>query len=200
LFPVQYGSFRNIYNREDLIVRDLTGSGKTLAFSLPIVEYLRANKLFGTGQTQAIILAPTRELALQIARTLSELKHHDNEYKVITVYGGTSINDQAHQLRKGVDIFVGTTGRVLDHLNRGNLRNFSQLKAMILDEADQMLNMGFKEDVDKILEKIKESTDTPPQFLLFSATVPGWINNLANNYLRPNWKMIDLAKNLKDKT
>lgn len=178
----------------------MTGSGKTLAFSLPIVEYLRANHLFKTGQTQAIILAPTRELALQIARTLSELKHHDNEYSVITVYGGTSINDQAHRLRKGVDIFVGTTGRVLDHLNRGNLRNFSQLKALILDEADQMLNMGFKEDVDKILEKIKESTETPPQFLLFSATVPSWIKDLAHNYLRPNWQMIDLAKNLKDKT
>lgn len=141
-------TFRNVYNREDLIVRDLTGSGKTLGFSLPLVEYLRANKLFKTGQTQAIILAPTRELALQITRTLKELKHSDGEYSVITVYGGTSIQDQAYQLRKGVDIFVGTTGRVLDHINRGNLRNFGQLKSFILDEADMMLNMGFKEDVD----------------------------------------------------
>lgn len=72
------------------------------------------------------------------------------------MYGGTSIQDQTYQLRKGVDIMVGTTGRVLDHMNRGNLKNFSQLKALILDEADQMLNMGFKEDVDKILEGIKE--------------------------------------------
>jgi len=95
---------------------------------------------------------------------------------------------------------VGTTGRVLDHMTRGNLRNFSQLKAVILDEADTMLNMGFKEDVDKILGKVKESTTSPPQFMLFSATVPGWIQNLANTYLRPGWKMIDLAKNLKDKT
>jgi len=147
-------TFNNVYNREDLIVRDLTGSGKTLGFSLPIVEYLRANKLFKKGKTQAIILAPTRELALQISRLFNELKHTENEYNVLTVYGGVSIQDQTYQLRKGVDIFVGTTGRVLDHMNRGNL-DFSQLKTICLDEADQMLNLGFKEDVDKILANIK---------------------------------------------
>lgn len=182
-------TFRNVYKREDLIVRDLTGSGKTLAFSLPIVEYLRANKLFKTGQTQAIVLAPTRELAVQIHSTLERLKHQSNEYTVLTVYGGKggSIQDQAYQLRKGVDIIVGTTGRVLDHLNRGNLRNISQLKSFVLDEADEMLNMGFKEDVDKILEAVKQGTNEPPQFLLFSATVPKWIHDMANSYLRPNW-------------
>ena len=135
LFPVQYMSFYNVLNEEDLVVRDLTGSGKTLAFSLPLVERLRANKCFGTGHIQAIVLAPTRELALQISRTLSDLKHHEREYNVITVYGGTSIHEQVYQLRKGVDIFVGTTGRVLDHIERGNLK-FSNLKALILDEAD----------------------------------------------------------------
>lgn len=85
-------------------------------------------------------------------------------------------------------------------MERGNLRDFSKLKAVTLDEADQMLNMGFKEDIDKILKKVKETTTSPPQFLLFSATVPAWIKALANNYLKPNWHMIDLAKNLKDKT
>ena len=117
-------TFRNVYNREDLMVRDLTGSGKTLGFTLPLVEYLRKNKLFGTGAIQAIALAPTRELALQITRVFNDLKHHDREYNVLAVYGGVSIYDQTSQLRKGVDIFVGTTGRVLDHMNRGNL-NFS---------------------------------------------------------------------------
>ena len=155
LFPVQYMTFRNVYNREDLIVRDLTGSGKTLGFSLPIVEYLRANKLFGTKCTQAMVLAPTRELALQITRVMNDLKHHENEFNVLTVYGGVSISDQTYQLRKGVDIFIGTTGRVLDHMNRGNL-NFSQLKYVVLDEADEMLKMGFKEDVDQILGSIKD--------------------------------------------
>ena len=80
-------------------------------------------------------MAPTRELALQISRTFNDLKHHDNEYKVLTVYGGVSIEEQTYQLRRGVDIFVGTTGRVLDHLNRGNLK-FDSLKSLVLDEAD----------------------------------------------------------------
>lgn len=115
-------SFKNVYNREDLIVRDLTGSGKTLGFALPTVEYLRANKLFGTKAVQAIVLAPTRELALQITRVFNDLKHSEKEYNVLAVYGGVSIDDQTYQLRKGVDVFVGTTGRVLDHINRGNLR------------------------------------------------------------------------------
>jgi len=87
-------TFRNVYNREDLIVRDLTGSGKTLGFSLPIVEYLRKHKLFGTKCTQAIVLAPTRELAVQITRVLNDLKHHANEYNVLAVYGGVSLDDQ----------------------------------------------------------------------------------------------------------
>jgi len=147
-------TFSNVFNREDLIVRDLTGSGKTLGFSLPIIEYLRANKCFGTKAIQAIILAPTRELALQITRVLNDLKHHEKEYNVLTVYGGVSIDEQTWQLRKGVDIFVGTTGRVLDHMNRGNL-NFTDLKALVLDEADTMLNMGFKEDVDQMMAQIK---------------------------------------------
>jgi hypothetical protein len=93
LFPVQYMSFTSIYDREDLIVRDLTGSGKTLGFALPTVEYLRANNLFGTGKIQSIILAPTRELALQITRVLADLKHHEKEYSVLTVYGGVSIDE-----------------------------------------------------------------------------------------------------------
>ena len=192
-------SFRNVYNREDLIVRDLTGSGKTLGFALPIVEYLRKNRLFGTKCTQAIVLAPTRELALQISRVFNDLKHHDREYNVLTVYGGVSISDQTYQLRKGVDVFVGTTGRVLDHISSGNV-NFSQLKFMVLDEADEMMNMGFKEDVDRILENIKQQNKELPTFLLFSATVPRWIKDLASSYLKPNWKMIDLAKDLKGKT
>ena len=192
-------TFNNVYNREDLIVRDLTGSGKTLGFSLPIVEYLRAKKCFGTKALQAVILAPTRELALQIARVLNDLKHHDREYNVLTVYGGVPISDQTWQLRKGVDFLVGTTGRVLDHMNRGNL-DFTSLKSMVLDEADTMLNMGFKEDVDQLMATIKTSCAEKPHFMLFSATVPSWIKGLAHSYLKPDWKMIDLAKDLAGKT
>jgi len=83
------------------------------------------------------------------------LKHHENEYNVLTVYGGVSIEDQTYQLRKGVDIFVGTTGRVLDHMERKNF-DFSYLKYVVLDEADQMLKLGFKEDVERIMKAIKE--------------------------------------------
>lgn len=93
LFPVQYESFNTIFQRKDLIVRDLTGSGKTLGFSLPMVEYLRKHKCFGTGKTQGIVLAPTRELALQVSKEINLLKHYDNEYNVLTVYGGVSIED-----------------------------------------------------------------------------------------------------------
>ena len=93
LFPVQYSTFRRIYDKEDLIVRDLTGSGKTLGFCLPMVVRLRRERLFGQGKPQAMILAPTRELALQISKELQALKQHDREYNVLTVYGGTSIDD-----------------------------------------------------------------------------------------------------------
>lgn len=92
---------------------------------------------------------------------LTDLKHHDKEFQELTVYGGVSISDQTYHLRRGVDIFVGTTGRVLDHMNRGNLK-FDQLKTLILDEADQMLNMGFKEDIDKILLNIRQEVKESP--------------------------------------
>lgn len=93
LFPIQQHCFAPIYNREDLIARDLTGSGKTFAFGLPLIEYLRKKNLFGTGKVQAIMLAPTRELALQITAELNKLKLSDNEFKIVTVYGGVSVAD-----------------------------------------------------------------------------------------------------------
>lgn len=130
-----------------MVARDLTGSGKTFAFGLPIIEYLRKNRHLGQRRIQAIILAPTRELALQVTAQLEKIKHYDHEFKILTVYGGVSIDDQTRQLRHGIDIFVGTTGRVLDHIQRGNI-DFSELKTVVLDEADQMLKLGFKEDVD----------------------------------------------------
>lgn len=140
-----------------MIGRDLTGSGKTFAFALPIVEYLRKNNLFRTGYVQAIMIAPTRELALQITAEIMKLRHSPDEFNIVTVYGGggqSSILDQAYQLKRGVDLFVGTTGRVLDHIERGNI-NFKGLKTVILDEADVMLKLGFKEDIETIMAKVK---------------------------------------------
>lgn len=91
LFPIQQHCFYPLYQREDLIARDLTGSGKTFAFALPIVEQMRKSKLFGTGHVQAIMIAPTRELALQITTQVNMLKHYEDEFKVVTVYGGVSV-------------------------------------------------------------------------------------------------------------
>lgn len=108
------------------------------------------------------------------------------------MYGGVSIDDQTYQLRKGVDIFVGTTGRVLDHMERRNF-NFTDLKTIILDEADQMLKLGFKEDVDRIMETIKEKAPKDVQVLLFSATVPSWVKQVARQHLKPDYVTIDLA-------
>ena len=149
MFPIQQHSFYPIYNREDVIARDLTGSGKTLAFCLPVTEYLRKRGHLGQGKIQAMVMCPTRELAIQVQNELAKLKHGDREFKSLTVYGGVSVEDQARQLRQGVDFFVGTCGRVLDHIERGNI-DFSSLKTVILDEADQMLKQGFKEEIDKV--------------------------------------------------
>ena len=140
-----------------------------------MIEYLRKNKLFGTGKVQAIMLAPTRELALQITSELTKLKYSPEEFRIVTVYGGVSVMDQANQLKRGVDLFVGTTGRVKDHIERGNI-DFSEMKTLVLDEADVMLKLGFKEDVDHILEKARETCDKANlQICLFSATIPDWV-------------------------
>lgn len=118
---------------------------------------------------------------------------------MLTVYGGVSIDDQTYQLRKGVDIFVGTTGRILDHMERKNF-DFTNLRTVILDEADQMLKLGFKEDVDKIMFTIKDKAPKDLQVLLFSATIPRWVKEIAESFMSPHFETIDLAQNLKNKT
>ena len=168
-----------------MIIRDLTGSGKTLAFALPMVEYFRKNKFFGTGKTQAMVLAPTRELALQVTKEFNTLKHYEGEFNVLTVYGGVSIEDQTYQLRRGVDIFIGTTGRVLDHIERKNF-NFTDLKTVVLDETDQMLKQGFKEDCEKIMKAVKDKSKGL-QVLLFSATIPKWVKVISEQFLSPTF-------------
>lgn len=155
LFPIQQECFYPILERKDVIARDLTGSGKTLAFALPVLEYLRSERLLGSRKVQAIVLAPTRELAIQVSNTFQYLKHSPNEFTCLTVYGGVPIEPQTNELKRGVELFVGTTGRVLDHIERGNI-DFSHIKTIILDEADVMLKLGFKEDIDRILSNVRE--------------------------------------------
>lgn len=159
---------------KDIIGQAQTGTGKTAAFGLPIIELI-AEK---TGQVQALILAPTRELAIQVAEEINSLKG-ERHLTVIPIYGGQSMDLQLRALKRGVEIVVGTPGRVLDHLRRGSLR-INQIDFMVLDEADEMLNMGFLEDVTAIMEKTPRGKRT----LLFSATMPKEIKKIAETYMR----------------
>ena len=130
---------------------------------------------------------------------LKELKHFPEEFNTLTVYGGVSVDDQTRELRRGVDIFVGTTGRVLDHIERGNI-DFSCIKTVVLDEADQMLKLGFKEDVERILATVRNQCPTDLQICLFSATVPRWVREVAGVHMKKGTRVVDLAQDLKNKT
>lgn len=160
-------------NQNDIIAQAQTGTGKTAAFGLPILEQAIPNE----GPVQALILVPTRELALQVTDEIMSYK--DNSTTITAIYGGASMQEQLRRLKKGVDIVVGTPGRILDHLNRGTL-NLNNLKWLILDEADEMLNMGFIEDVEEILSNCNEER----RILLFSATMPQKIADLSRKFMR----------------
>lgn len=158
---------------KDIVGQAQTGTGKTAAFGLPLIEALRG----GSQTPHALILAPTRELAVQVAEEISSFKGR-KKLTVIPIYGGQSISEQIRKLKRGADIVVGTPGRVIDHINRRTL-NLNKLTHMILDEADEMLNMGFVEDIEEILK----STNDDKRMLLFSATMPKPILRIAENYM-----------------
>ena len=151
-----------------------TGTGKTAAFSLPIMELIDQSSV----NTQAIILSPTRELAVQIGRNIEEFSKYLPNLKVATVYGGANIDEQIRKLKRGVQIVVGTPGRTVDLINRRALK-LGNVRWLVLDEADEMLNMGFKDELDKVLEATPDSKQT----LLFSATFPREVESIARNYM-----------------
>lgn len=163
-----------INNKNDLIALAQTGTGKTAAFGLPILHNCDVNK----KDIQALILCPTRELCLQISRDLDAFSKNLKGFKNIPVYGGADIGKQMRELRNGGQVVVGTPGRVHDLIRRKVL-NVSQIRWMVLDEADEMLNMGFKEELDAILAQ----TPAIKQTLLFSATMPKEIANMTKKYL-----------------
>ncbi|WP_297405033.1 DEAD/DEAH box helicase [uncultured Cetobacterium sp.] len=172
--PIQALTIPALLNGEkDIIGQAQTGTGKTAAFSLPILEKIEE----GTGNVQAIILAPTRELAVQVAEEINSLAA-GRRLKIIPVYGGQSLEQQKRHLQRGVDIVVGTPGRVIDLINRKILK-IDNLKYFILDEADEMLNMGFVEDIEQILK----STNDDKRMLFFSATMPTEILKIAKRYM-----------------
>jgi len=167
----------------DLIGQARTGTGKTLAFGIPVIQRSVAPKdpdyaELPEGKPQALIVAPTRELALQVSGDLT-LASEDRGLRVLTVYGGVGYEPQLEALEKGVDIVVGTPGRLIDLANRKAL-DLSHVHALVLDEADEMLDLGFLEDIQKLIARTPETRQT----MLFSATMPGPIVSLARTYMR----------------
>ena len=162
----------------DVIGQAQTGTGKTAAFGIPLVETINPS----AGQPQVLVLVPTRELASQVAGELSRLGQFCG-VRAIAIYGGQAISRQVAALRTGIHVVVATPGRLMDHMQRGTIQ-ISQVRSVVLDEADEMLDIGFADDIDRILRHTPRSRQT----LLFSATMPAPIKRLARRYLKePAW-------------
>ena len=172
--PIQIKAIPEIIQGHDLIGLAQTGTGKTAAYVLPLLNRIIKKP---NHQIQALIIAPTRELAEQIHQEISRLGAR-SRLRSLTLYGGVGINPQIQKLKKGVDVVVACPGRLIDHINRGNL-DFSSLEMLIIDEADQLLDMGFIPDIRKILQHIPQNRQT----LLFSATMRREIRQLADEIL-----------------
>ena len=172
--PIQAETIPILMEGRDVVGLAQTGTGKTAAFALPVLSQIDTD----ARHPQALVLAPTRELALQVADSFQSFADHLGRIEVLPIYGGQAYGIQLSGLRRGAQVIVGTPGRVIDHLEKGSL-DISQLRFLVLDEADEMLNMGFQEDVERILE------DTPEdkQVALFSATMPNSIRRLSKQYL-----------------
>ncbi|HEY9761053.1 MAG TPA: DEAD/DEAH box helicase [Trichocoleus sp.] len=172
--PIQAEAIPHLLSGRDVIGQAQTGTGKTAAFSLPLIEQVDPNLM----AVQALILTPTRELAVQVSQAFRSFRI-DRRLQILPVYGGQSIERQCQRLRKGVQVVVGTPGRILDLLNRGVL-SLDSLGWLVLDEADEMLNMGFIQDVEKILSKAPAERQTA----FFSATMAPEIRELTTKFLR----------------
>ena len=187
LTPIQTKAIPDALKGIDLICQAQTGSGKTLAFAIPVL-----NKIFIPDRSpQAIVLCPTRELCMQVAGEITNAGSKIKKLKVLAVYGGQPIGKQTRVLKKGVHVVVGTPGRVIDHIERGNLELIG-VESVVLDEADEMLDMGFREDIEFILA----ATPRQRQTMLFSATMPKEIREIGEVYQK-NPKFIKISSNRK---
>jgi ATP-dependent RNA helicase DeaD len=173
--PIQSGAIPLLLEGRDLLGHAPTGTGKTAAFALPLL----ANIALEDKQEQVLVLTPTRELTIQVAEAFKRYANHLKGFHVLPVYGGQEYSGQIRALRRGVHVVVGTPGRVMDHMRRRTLK-LDNLKALVLDEADEMLRMGFIDDVEWILEQTPDSR----QIALFSATMPKQIQKIAKRYLK----------------
>ena len=171
--PIQAEAIPVVLSGKDIIGQAQTGTGKTAAFMLPILEKIDPKN----RNVQALVLCPTRELAVQVHEESKKFARNMRDVHILSIYGGQSYDPQIRALKKGVQIVVGTPGRVMDHMRRGTLK-LENLKMLVLDEADEMLNMGFKDDIEEILEKTPESRQT----VMFSATMAREIMNIAKTY------------------
>ncbi len=173
--PIQEQSIPILLKEKDVIAQAQTGTGKTLAFILPMIQRVDTEKT----RIQGLIIAPTRELAIQITTEVKKLTDHVDEVNVLSVYGGQDVEAQIHKLKTAVHLVIGTPGRLLDHMRRGTI-DLSQVSMLVLDEADQMLHMGFLTEVEAVIQ----ATPINRQTLLFSATMPAQIQSLALNYMQ----------------
>jgi ATP-dependent RNA helicase DeaD len=185
--PIQSRSIPLLMKGKDLIGQAQTGTGKTAAYGIPIVEKIDIHE----KHIQSIILCPTRELALQVAEDIVHISKHKKNLRVLPVYGGQSIEIQINALKTGVHILIGTPGRILDHLDRGTLK-LNNIKSVVLDEADEMLNMGFRDDIESILKNTPEHKQT----IMFSATMSNPILTLMHKYLDHPEKIVIAHKTL----
>lgn len=185
--PIQEKAIPIILEGKDLIGQSKTGTGKTASYSLPIIEKIETSN----KKVQAIVLCPTRELALQVAEEVRKFLKYQEGIKTLAIYGGQSIETQIKMLKKGVQIVIGTPGRVMDHMRRKTLK-LDQVKICVLDEADEMLNMGFEEDIETILKDVPNGRQT----VLFSATMNPKIMKITKKYLKEPKKVKIKAEEL----
>ena len=185
--PVQEKVIPHLLNEEgDVIALAQTGTGKTAAFGLPVLQRIDSR----LEEPQALIIAPTRELCLQIGSDLADYSKYLSHINVLPVYGGSSIESQIRALRKGVQVIVATPGRLIDLINRGVVK-LGNVHTVILDEADEMLNMGFVDDINSILSHVPEQR----KMLLFSATMPPEIAKIASKYMHDPQEFVVGTKN-----
>ncbi|MDV4150541.1 DEAD/DEAH box helicase [Clostridium sp. AL.422] len=180
---VQVNVIPQIINKNDVIGKSKTGSGKTLAFLLPILQRINSN----SKNTEVLILSPTRELAIQI--TEEATKFNINDLGILAAYGGKDVGSQLKKLNKGINIIIATPGRLIDHLERKSI-NLSKLNTVVIDEADQMLLMGFRNEIEKIMSYAPKKLQT----LCFSATIDSKVKKLAYRYMA-NPTIIDITEN-----
>ena len=188
--PIQKAAIPELMLGRDLLGQAQTGTGKTAAFALPLIEKLTDNKELNA---KVLVMTPTRELATQVAESFKSYSSESSNFKTVAIYGGTDYRNQISALKRKVDVVVGTPGRIMDHIRQGTFK-IKDINCLVLDEADEMLNMGFLEDIEWIIDQLPDNK----QMILFSATMPSEIRNIAKKYLNDPAEI--LIKSVKKET